>query len=319
MGLKWKMASITLAVLLASRVTAFESGRSGFTVAYAGEKSPYQVNAVFLMPGETLDVKVFEKDGPGFSLLLPDGSTLPGAARRGWSWVAPRVAGLYPLIIRRSGGDSLSPGKTSLLNAFVMVPASELKGGYLRGYRVGKYPGTPLKGLTFYKPPKGFVEVTPELRATPLSPHFRLEQFLCKQSPALPAFLVLKERLILKLETVLEKVNENGYACQGFHVMSGYRTPFYNRSIGNVKYSVHQWGGAADIFIDEHPVDGTMDDLNGDGKSDGKDSGILFEIVDRMSRNEFYLPYLGGVGKYSENRTRGPFVHVDVRGFRALW
>jgi uncharacterized protein YcbK (DUF882 family) len=101
--------------------------------------------------------------------------------------------------------------------------------------------------------------------------------------------------------------------------MSGYRTPFYNKRIGNVKHSAHQYGGAADIFIDAKPEDGEMDDLNGDGKSDEGDSQLLFDLVDKMSLNEFFLPYLGGIGKYSKSASHGAFVHVDVRGFRAIW
>ena len=37
------------------------------------------------------------------------------------------------------------------------------------------------------------------------------------------------------------------------------------------------------MSIDVERVDGNMDDLNGDGRSDAKDSAILFKIVDRMS------------------------------------
>ena len=92
-----------------------------------------------------------------------------------------------------------------------------------------------------------------------------------------------------------------------------------NVYFGNVKLSAHQFGGAADIFIDVNPMDGEMDDLNGDGRSDGEDSELLFKLVDRMSLNEFFLPYIGGIGKYSKNESHGAFVHVDVRGFRAIW
>ena len=60
----------------------------------------------------------------------------------------------------------------------------------------------------------------------------------------------LRPRLLLKLEMMLEKVNAAGYRCDTFQVMSGYRTPHYNMAIGNVKYSRHVWGGAADIFVD---------------------------------------------------------------------
>ena len=47
--------------------------------------------------------------------------------------------------------------------------------------------------------------------------------------------------------------------------MSGYRTPFYNRSIGNqTRFSRHVYGDAADIYADDDG-DGKMDDLDGDG------------------------------------------------------
>jgi Peptidase M15 len=293
--------------------SAFDAAKAGFTVKYKDETSAYRINAVFLMPGENLVVAIKGADKDGYTLTYTGGSGGP-SARHEWNWKAPDSSGLYPMTVSRDGfPDSIR------LNVFVMVPAGELRGEYLRGYHIGKYPSSPLKGLDFYRAPKGYVELDERTAQAWVSPHFRLSQFVCKQTAGPPAYLALKERLILKLETLLEKVNEEGYACPTFHVMSGYRTPFYNKSIGNVKFSAHQWGGAADIFIDANPEDGQMDDLNGDGKVDGKDSEVLFKIVDRMSLNEFFLPYLGGVGKYSRSESHGPFVHVDVRGFRAVW
>jgi hypothetical protein len=320
-----------LALCAAFRAGAFDAGRAGFTIKYKDETSPYRVCAVFLMPGEILEIKIAGHERGRFRLDLPanaradtsrpaepdtgagsSSGSLSGSLS--WTWKAPDSAGLYPLRVSRD-----SSRDTILLNAFVMVPASEIKDGYLRGYHIGDYPKSLLKGLEFYRPPQGFVRVDRETVNAKLSPHFTLGQFLCKQSAALPAFLLIKERLVLKLELVLEKTNEEGYACETFHVMSGYRTPFYNRLIGNVKFSAHQFGGAADIFIDASPKDGEMDDLNRDGRQDGEDSELLFNLVDRMSVNEYFLPYLGGIGKYSKNRSHGAFVHVDVRGFRAVW
>jgi uncharacterized protein YcbK (DUF882 family) len=101
--------------------------------------------------------------------------------------------------------------------------------------------------------------------------------------------------------------------------MSGYRTPYYNKLIGNVKYSRHLWGGAADIFIDEHPEDGMMDDLNGDGRIDCHDAAVLYDIIDQMYGKPWYERFLGGLGRYEKTNSHGPFVHVDVRGFRARW
>jgi len=298
---------------LAPAARAFDPGRVDFSVAYKDEDSRYRVNAVFLLPGEELELKAEAQDTGSFTISDP-AQRARTLGPRHWGWTAPDSAGLYPFAIARSaGGDSM------LFNAFVMVSAAEMRGEYLRGYRIGKYPNAPLRGLEFYARPKGFIRLDSATLTASLSPHFRLGQFVCKQTQVLPAYLLLKERLILKLELILEKANGAGWACETFHVMSGYRTPFYNHLIGNVKLSAHQFGGAADIFIDANPEDGEMDDLNGDGRSDGEDSGLLFKLVDEMSLNEFYLPFIGGIGKYSKNESHGAFVHVDVRGFRAIW
>jgi hypothetical protein len=131
--------------------------------------------------------------------------------------------------------------------------------------------------------------------------------------------MVLQEKLLLKLELILEKVNEKGYRCNTFHIMSGYRTPYYNKAIGNVKYSRHIYGGAADIFIDENPKDDMMDDLNQDGKIDYKDAAVLYLIIDGLYGKRFYDPFMGGLARYKKNRNHGPFVHVDARGRRTRW
>jgi hypothetical protein len=194
-----------------------------------------------------------------------------------------------------------------------------VQGEYLNGYRIGRYPDKPLRGLAIYRPPAGFIEVTPENRDTRLSPHFTLGQFLCKQESGWPKYVVLRERLILKLEMILEEVNKRGHTARTFTVMSGYRTPFYNKAIGNVRYSRHVYGGAADIYIDEDPADGNMDDLNGDGRIDYRDAAVLYAIIDDLYGHAWYQPFVGGLGRYRKTANHGPFVHVDVRGFRARW
>lgn len=206
-----------------------------------------------------------------------------------------------------------------ILNVFVMLPFKELKGEYLNGYRIGRYPSTPLKGLSIYKVPKGFIEVTKENEEIFMTPHFQLKQFVCKQESNYPKYIVLRERLLLKLELILERVNEKGYPCKTFNIMSGYRTPYYNQVIGNVKYSRHLWGGAADIFIDENPCDQVMDDLNRDGRIDYHDAKVLYDIIDSMYGKPWYSKFLGGLAWYKKTSSHGPFVHVDVRGYKARW
>jgi hypothetical protein len=121
----------------------------------------------------------------------------------------------------------------------------------LNGYRIGAYPAKPLKGDPRYVPPAGFIEVTKDNQDTKVSPHFVLKQFLCKEdtSKQFPKYIVLQERLPLKLEAILERVNARHVKTDTLHIMSAYRTPFYNRAIGDVEYCMHQWG-SADIYVD---------------------------------------------------------------------
>ena len=235
-----------------------------------------------------------------------------------------------------------------LLNVFVMAPFSQAKSGKLNGYRIGNYPTTAYRQLSSYTLPRGFIEVTEENENTHVSPHFRLRQFLCKQEGDYPKYITLDPRLLIVLEAVLQKVNERGHHCPTLSIMSGYRTPYYNRAIGNsTTYSRHLWGDAADIFVDADPLDGQMDDLNRDGVVNIRDTEVLYDIVSEMYKprtkrflagsffNEPILSQLitngytddarvrklltGGLARYRATGSHGPFVHVDVRGVFTQW
>ena len=292
----------------------FDSGKVSFSVTVRDETVSYREFAVTVLPDVVLPVALPAKlEGDAFEAVA-SGGDLRETERGTWQWKAPAEVGLYRLTIR-----SKETGESIQLNMFVLVPRARVQGGSLNGYRIDSYPTIPLKGLEIYKPPRGFIEVTEANLDTLVSPHFKLRQFLCKQSGGYPKYLVIREPLLLKLEFLLEQVNAEGIRADTFHVMSGYRTPFYNQAIGNVKYSRHVYGGAADIFIDEQPRDEMMDDLNEDGKIDVHDAGVLYEIIDKRYGTDLYKPFAGGLGRYKKTSAHGPFVHVDVRGFRARW
>jgi hypothetical protein len=42
-------------------------------------------------------------------------------------------------------------------------------------------------------------------------------------------------------------------------------------------------------------------------------------VIERLSPSSWYRPFAGGLGVYPANRAHGPFIHVDVRGYRARW
>ena len=293
----------------------FSAQKADFSVYVQNIEIPYKIMSIFVMPEEMVRLRITADHSPSSSVSIraSEGRIEP-AKKNQWLWRAPGVPGHYSLSV--SGDQKTDP---ILLNIFVMVPRKHQQGEYLNGYRIGKYPHILFKGLPNYKPPRGFVEVTADNAETLISPHFRLQQFLCKQNGEYPKYLVLKENLLLKLELILSEVNARGYRCDTFHVMSGYRTPYYNKAIGNVKYSRHIYGGAADIFIDENPKDDMMDDLNRDGKIDYKDAAVIYEIIDKLYGKSFYEGFVGGLARYKKTVNHGPFVHVDVRGRRARW
>jgi hypothetical protein len=293
---------------------AFSPGKNSFSVRINHIETPYQIASIFVLPAETIRIEALTNhQQSSFQLRDSNGSQINGRARK-WRWQAPSRPGNYTLILDRD-----RPAETTIVHVVVMVPFNRLKNERLNGYRIGRYPSTAYKNLPIYNPPRGFVEVTEQNMELQVSPHFKLSQFLCKENGGFPKYLVLREKLVLKLELLLEKVNAHGFQCSTFAVLSGYRTPHYNKSIGNVKYSRHVYGGAADIFIDENPPDGMMDDLNRDGKINYQDAALLYDLIDGLYGEEYYEVFLGGLGWYKRNAAHGPFVHVDVRGFRARW
>jgi len=311
-------AIVTLALIFpvkaAAATSSFSREKAGFSVKFKNHISPYKVLGVYVMPGEKLKLETISKQpARRYSIKIAAGKvkkTAPGK----WTWHAPDKAGLYPVTLRNS-----AHGEKITLNVFVMVPGSRMKGGYLNGYRIGNYPKNPKDGLTIYRKPRGFIEVTKENENTLVAPHLSLKQFLCKQKSGYPKYVVLQEKLLLKLELLLALANKEKFKASTFTVMSGYRTPYYNKSIGNVSYSAHLFGLAADIFIDENNADGKMDDLNRDGKINYHDAAKFYNMVEHVYAEPWYKAYVGGLGKYKATRSHGPFVHVDVRGFKARW
>jgi len=284
-----------------------------------GFRIPYEIFAIYVTPGHSAEVTLAgpepEDSSAADAELYAEAGRVTSTGPQSWTWEAPADPGVYRLdVARQRSGEAIR------LNAFVLTPYSDMgSDGDLGGYRIGAYPEDPLRGLAQYLPPPGFIQVTPENRELLLSPHFTLGQFLCKQAGDWPKYVTLREEMLGKLETILAAVNDGGVRADTFHVMSGYRTPFYNHAIGNVRYSRHQWGDASDIFVDVDPRDGVMDDINGDGKVSLADAKYLAKLVEGLAGTRGWKPYVGGLGIYGTTATHGPFIHVDTRGFRARW
>ena len=236
----------------------------------------------------------------------------------------PRLSGnlaytskALPAIQEITGASRL--GSFSLIT---MRGFGEKIAGSLGSYRIGFFPEE--KGRLrseAYSNPEGFIEVTPQNQETRISEHFRLKDFLTHDQHAVwPKYLVLREPLVDKLELVIQDLEDHGIPARNVQVLSGFRTPDYNTNLGDesgrARDSRHQFGDAADIYIDSNH-DGRMDDLNRDGRVNFSDARVILAAVERIESR--YPELIGGVGLYHSTGSHGPFAHIDVRGSRARW
>ena len=272
-----------------------------------------KVKAAFRLPGSDLadeadpEVRaVFEKETTG--------AIVPGAGEG-----VPADPGVYKIAVqidkaRREIDD---------LRLITLKPFAEKKGEKIGLYYLGRWPfeggGTPRSRA--YANPSGFIEVTRENKGTPVSEHFKLGDFLTKdQYDVWPKYLVLEPRLLDKLELVIQELQKQGHTVKRVQVMSGFRTPRYNKSGGNTggraNLSRHMYGDASDIFVD-NDGNGTMDDLNRDGRVDAADAKVVADAAERVEAR--YPALVGGIGIYRACCGHGPFTHIDTRGYRARW
>lgn len=225
-------------------------------------------------------------------------------------------------------GDTIihQPGVFSVMAAgepfhfFILRPFGQKRGEMLGTYRLGLWPAERWMMADNYLNPDGFVEVHEKDAGMQLSAHFRLGDFLTRdRQDTWPRFVVLEERLIDKLELVLQELKNRAIDISRVVVLSGFRAPYYNDfrvNEGAARASRHQFGDAADLIIDADN-DGRMDDLNRDGRRDLRDLSAIGAAVAHVEREHPAL--IGGLGTYAAMGPSGPFAHIDVRGTSARW
>jgi hypothetical protein len=234
-------------------------------------------------------------------------------------FLAPPDPGMYKLAVEMGKATKAIDD----LRVITLVPFAEKKNDRIGLYYLGRWPyekgGQPRSPA--YGNPSGFVEVTRENRTTPVSEHFKLGDFLTKnQHDVWPKYMLLDPRLLDKLELTIAALESRGVDVRHMQVMSGFRTPAYNESGGNTAgrgdLSRHMYGDAADVFVD-NDRNGTMDDINRDGRADTRDAEMIADAVLKVESR--YPALVGGIGIYKACCGHGPFTHVDVRGYRARW
>ena len=121
-----------------------------------------------------------------------------------------------------------------------------------------------------------------------LTKNFHLREFRCKDGSDVPEDLLDNVSLLCENLQVLRD-----HIGKPIRVISGYRSPKYNRRIGGAKRSQHMLAKAADIKV-----------------SGMTPSEVKSEIVKLIKEGKMKS---GGVGLYTT------FTHYDVRGRNARW
>ena len=313
--------SPTPARLLASRLadprtpeTAYlDDAQLDFLDTLRGRSGKLQ--AAFRAPGDTL-TSPNEQRAPELSARFEEPS---GRKTVSEDFTAPKRPGIYKLAVEMN--KATRPIED--LHVITLVPFAEKKNDRIGLYYLGSWPyesgGKPRTAS--YANPSGFIEVTRENRSTAVSEHFKLGDFLTKdQYDVWPKYVLLEPKLLDKLELTIAELEKEGHHVDHVFVMSGFRTPRYNKGGGNTggraNLSRHMYGDASDVYVD-NDRDGQPDDLNGDGRVDTQDAKVFADAAAKVEGQ--YPALVGGIGIYKACCGHGPFTHIDTRGYRARW
>lgn len=259
----------------------------------------------FVLPGETLHMQLADSTGCGGWVAAAGEIVSTGSGRA--DWIAPAEPGLYSLL-------AIGKRETKTINVFVMVPFDSLRDGWLCGVRLGRYPTN--ARFACLERPRGFVVVTQENETTRVSPHYTIGEFATGQFEGYPKYIAIREAVVLKLELLTEMVAARGHGNHKLRIISGFRTPARQRRASTHRQSAHMYGAAVDIYVDSDD-NRLMDDLNHDGEINRRDAQVLAGYVDELEGEHPEL--IGGCGWYRRRASRGPFIHIDVRGERQRW
>ncbi len=121
-----------------------------------------------------------------------------------------------------------------------------------------------------------------------LTQNFSLREFKCRDGSDVPDDLMKNVQLLADNLQVLRE-----YINKPIRVISGYRSPTYNKKIGGAKRSQHMTAKAADIKVT--------------GMSPKEVKAVIVQLIKEGKMHS------GGIGLYTT------FTHYDVRGRNARW
>ena len=228
---------------------------------------------------------------------------------RDFTFTLPRSHGIFTLTGR--GGNAVQEWAV-----IVPVDSRRMRTTTLNSFPMGFYGG--VTAVTREQLPERFVEIRQNSYHTRLSTHLAVSDMLQTVTGDWPQYMALELDIILKLEMLLDEVRIHYPPARSINIISGFRTPALNASIGNeTSTSLHLYGKAADFWIESWPSNNLMDDIDRNKRIDVYDGEFLVELTRSLEARG--VVSVGGASAYRWTESHGPYVHIDTRGTPARW
>ena len=280
-----------------------------------------------VLPGENLEVTVNTAIANAKVTLIKDGK--PYREDAILNFTAPEKPGTYYIPLALSAGDHRKEMELCVFIPYKGVGKPTDTGFDLSAdnqpighYRHPNRSGNPKvrNNPDSYQPPVWW------MRITDLNRNYQVIPGLAAGELVVPSENTGKQHTDMipvcypmwrTIHTLRQALETKGIPGSALKLISMFRAPGYNRSIGSNAFGRHIYGDAFDFYIDIEG-DGKASDLNRDGKLDRRDAYIIISLIEDLQADG-KIPK-GGIGVY--NSIGGDHVvtmHLDMRGHRATW
>ncbi len=287
----------------------------------------HEAPLIVATPGQTITLTASAESVPGHITVYKDAQPIRAGAAI--PLAAPENPGAYyiPLVLeagaerRETEVCILVPYKAAgrpVSNGWDLSVDGEDVGNYRNPARSGnlKVRGNP----DSYQPPPWWLRVTPQNARFAVVPGLTAEELVVpsedtgrRHSDLAPVCYPMWTAI----GTIRGELERRGIPAGALKIISMFRAPRYNRSVGSNAYGRHIYGDAFDFYIDLEG-NGKASDLSRDGRLDRRDAYPIVAMLEDL-QDDGKIP-MGGIGVYSTaGGDHEVTMHLDMRGHRATW
>jgi hypothetical protein len=284
-----------------------------------------------MLPGENLEVSTSSDGLPGRVTILREGQPFREDATL--NFTAPEKPGAYYIPLSLAAGDRRRDADMCVVIPFRGSARKTDKGSevIVEGRSMGEYrhPGRSgnrkvRENPDSYQPPVHWLRITDANAGFEVAPGLTVGELVApsedtgtRHTDLVPVCYPMWKAIHTLRAALAERLDIPGPCVK---LISMFRSPAYNRSIGSNAFGRHVYGDAFDFYIDlkGDPDNLKASDLNRDGRLDRRDAYPVVAVIEDLQADG-RLP-MGGVGIY--NTVGGDHVvtmHLDMRGHRATW